>query len=164
MIRPSPGTGEGGARAASAAWEGEGRHPVSITELVARARWMRLHPTEAEKRLWSILRNGRIAGHRFRRQHIVSPYIVDFVCLPVRLIVEADGSQHADSPDDVLRDAMLTRRGFRVLRFWNNDVLARSDDVADAIHAALQDPHPPAASRRAPPSPGPGEGLGASYG
>ncbi len=125
---------------------------------------MRAHPTEAEKRLWSMLRNGAIAGLRFRRQQIVFPYIVDFICLPARLIVEADGSQHVDNRDDERRDAYLGQRGFRVLRFWNNDVLARSDNVADAIFAALNDPHPPTASRRAPPSPLQGEGLiGASH-
>ena len=160
MQTPSPGTGEGGARAAPAAWEGEGRRPVSLTDLMSRAKQMRLHPTEAEKRLWSMLRNGRIDGHRFKRQHILSPYIVDFVCLSAKLVVEADGSQHADNRDDVRRDTNLTRCGFRILRFWNNDVLARSDEVATAIHAALNDPHPPTAPRRAPPSPVPGEGQG----
>ncbi len=110
---------------------------------------MRTHPTGAEKRLWSMLRNGAIAGHRFRRQQIVFPYIVDFICLPARLIIEADGSQHADNRDHERRDRYLSQRGFRVLRFWNNQVLAQSDDVADAIFAALNDPHPPTAARRA---------------
>jgi len=111
-----------------------------------------------------MLRNGAIAGHRFRRQQIVFPYIVDFICLPARLIVEADGSQHADSRDDERRDAYLAQRGFRVLRFWNNQVLGETDFAADAIFAALNDPHPPTASRRAPPSPLQGEGLiGASH-
>jgi len=140
---PSPCKGEGGARAAPAAWEGEGRQIVSRRDLIARAKWMRLHPTEAEKRLWSILRNGRIAEHRFRRQHILFPYIVDFACLPARLIVEADGSQHADSRDDARRDAALRARGFRILRFWNNEILGSADDVAHAIYAALEDPQPP---------------------
>jgi len=160
MDSPSPGTGEGGARAAPAAWEGEGRHLVPRRELIARAKWMRLNPTEAEKRLWSTLRNGRIAHHRFRRQHILFPVIVDFACLPAALIIEADGSQHADSRDDARRDFALRRRGFRIPRFWNNDILARGDEVAAAIYAALEDPHPPPASRRAPPSPVAGEGLG----
>jgi len=121
---------------------------------------MRLYPTEAEKRLWSILRNGRIGAHRFRRQHILFPYIVDFVCLPSQLIIEADGSQHADNKADARRDIYLRAQGFRTLRFWNNDILARTDDVAAAIYAALEDPHPPTAARRVPPSPVPGEGLG----
>jgi very-short-patch-repair endonuclease len=136
---------------------------VSRRDLIARAKWMRLNPTEAEKRLWSILRNARIAHHRFRRQHILFPYIVDFACLPAKLIVEADGSQHADNKADARRDAALARRGFRVLRFWNNEILTSSDEVAAAIHAALEDPHPPTTSRWAPPSPVPGEGLGVTH-
>jgi very-short-patch-repair endonuclease len=123
---------------------------------------MRLNPTEAEKRLWSLLRNGRIAHHRFRRQHILFPYIVDFACLPAKLIIEADGSQHADNKVDVRRDAALAQWGFRVLRFWNDEVLTFSDEVASAIYSALEDPHPPTALRWAPPSPVPGEGLGVS--
>jgi very-short-patch-repair endonuclease len=126
---------------------------------------MRAHPTEAEKRLWSMLRGSRTAGSRFRRQQIIFPYIVDFACLPARLIVETDGSQHADDRRDAGRDAWLTRRGFRVLRFWNNDVLAQTEQVAAAICAALNNPHPPTAARWAPPSPLQGEGLsGASHG
>jgi very-short-patch-repair endonuclease len=163
MTGPSPGTGEGGARSATAEWEGEGRRFVSLPDLIKRAKWMRAHPTEAEKRLWSLLRGGRIAGSRFRRQQIIFPYIVDFACLSARLIVEADGSQHADDPQDERRDAWLAGRGFRVLRFWNNDVLARSDHVAEAIYTALNNPHPPTAARWAPPSPVPGEGLGAPH-
>jgi very-short-patch-repair endonuclease len=124
---------------------------------------MRAHPTEAEKRLWSMLRGGRVAGHRFRRQQIVFPYIVDFACLSAKLIVEADGSQHADDRYDARRDAWLSERGFRVLRFWNNDVLARSEHIGGAVYAALNDPHPPKPAAWAPPSPLQGEGLGASH-
>jgi very-short-patch-repair endonuclease len=89
-----------------------------------------------------MLRSSRLAGHRFRRQQIIFPYIVDFTCLPAKLIVEADGSQHADDRQDARRDAWLAGRGFRVLRFWNNDVLGRPEHVAEAIYAALNDPHP----------------------
>jgi very-short-patch-repair endonuclease len=111
-----------------------------------------------------MLRSSRLAGHRFRRQQIIFPYIVDFTCLPAKLIVEADGSQHADDRQDARRDAWLAGRGFRVLRFWNNDVLGRPEHVAEAIYAALNDPHPPTAARWAPPSPLKGEGLsGASH-
>jgi very-short-patch-repair endonuclease len=125
---------------------------------------MRAHSTEAETRPWSIVRSGQIAGHRFRRQHIIFPYIVDFVCLPARLIVEADGSQHGDNRQDARRDAWLTRQGYRVLRFWNNDVLARSEAVAEAIYTAFNDPHPPKPAAWASPSPLKGEGLGAPHG
>lgn len=134
-------------------------------ELLARAKWMRANPTEAEKRLWRMLRNRRLEAHKFRRQRVVAPYIVDFVCLEADLIIEADGSQHADDRDDRRRDAFLERSGFRVLRFWNNDILDDSAGVFDVIFAALENPHLPIASRRAPPSPRRGEGLeGASLG
>ncbi len=160
---PSPISGEGGARAAPAAWEGEGTFPTR-KELLARAKWMRANPTEAEKRLWTLLRDRRLATFKFRRQQIIDFYIVDFVCFSERLIIEADGSQHTDCPSDARRDAFLQAHGFRVLRFWNNDILARRESVAAAVSATLSTPHPPAAARRAPPSPARGEGNGASYG
>ncbi|MFN3945217.1 MAG: endonuclease domain-containing protein [Allosphingosinicella sp.] len=121
---------------------------------------MRAHPTEAEKHLWSLLRDRRLAAFKFRRQQVIEPYIVDFICLEQRLIVEADGSHHADSEDDARRDAFLRIQGFRVLRFWNNDISLQRSAVADAIFAELTSPHPPVASRRAPPSPARGEGYG----
>jgi very-short-patch-repair endonuclease len=124
---------------------------------------MRAHPTEAEKRLWSILRDRRLARHKFRRQQIIEPYIVDFVCFAHRLIIEADGSQHADNKDDLRRDAWLRGHGFRILRFWNNQVLGDTASVSSAIFAALV-PHPPKPAAWAPPSPVKGEGLGAQNG
>ena len=133
-------------------------------ELQARAKWMRTHPTEAEKSLWTMLRGRRLETFKFKRQQIIAPYIVDFICLSQRLIIEADGSQHADNKYDERRDAFLAAQPFRVLRFWNNDVLGNGAGVFDAILHALTDPHPPTASRRAPPSPARGEGLeGASF-
>ncbi|OAM79305.1 hypothetical protein A3840_03345 [Devosia elaeis] len=99
---------------------------------------MRHEPTEAERKLWLILRNRRFANYKFRRQVPIGPYIADFVCYSAKLIVEADGSQHALDDIDKTRDAELIRRGFRLLRLWNNDILARSENVADAIWAALQ--------------------------
>ena len=125
---------------------------------------MRAHPTEAEKRLWTLLRDRRLSAFKFRRQQVIEPYIVDFVCLEQRLVIEADGSQHADDKDDARRTRFLGRNGFRVLRFWNNQVLSETLSVAEAIYAALPFPHPPAAARRAPPTPARGEGLGASHG
>jgi very-short-patch-repair endonuclease len=136
----------------------------SPKELLARARWMRSHPTEAEKRLWTILRDRRLGAFKFRRQQIITPYIVDFVCLEQRLIIEADGSQHADNKDDTRRDAFLVRQDFRLLRFWNNQVLRETGAVATAIFAALSVPHPPKPSAWAPPSPIKGEGSGALHG
>nr|WP_284734798.1 DUF559 domain-containing protein [Sphingosinicella terrae] len=131
----------------------------SRKELLARAKWMRAHPTEAERRLWTMLRDRRLQAFKFRRQQIIDPYIVDFVCFAERLIIEADGSQRADNKDDARRDSFLRRQGFRVLRFWNNEVLSESDAVAETIFAALLTPHPPKPPAWAPPSPARGEGL-----
>ena len=136
---PSPLAGEGGAQAATADWEGEGaRRAPTRAELLARAKDMRSNPTDAERRLWSMLRAHRFATFKFRRQHVIAPYIVDFVCLDRRLVVEADGSQHAGSPGDAARDRFLQAQGYRVLRVWNNDILERSEAVAEAILAALR--------------------------
>jgi very-short-patch-repair endonuclease len=133
-------------------------------QLLERAKWMRSNPTEAEMRLWSLLRDRRLAAFKFRRQQVIEPYIVDFVCLDQRLIVEADGSQHADNEADARRDAFLRAQGFRIRRFWNNDILARSETVAAVIQAALETPHPPKPPAWVPPSPARGEGLGANHG
>jgi very-short-patch-repair endonuclease len=92
--------------------------------------------------LWSILRAKRLAGWKFKRQEQIDRYIVDFVCFRARLIVEADGSQHAESTADAQRDAYLFDQGFRVLRFWNNEILTNPDGVATAILAALETPLP----------------------
>jgi len=159
---PSPLAGEGGARPRSG-WEGEGTGPTG-KQLLARARWMRANPTNAEKKLWTLLRDRRFAAFKFRRQQVIGPYRVDFVCLEQRLIIEADGSQHSDDRHDARRTGFLVRNGFRVLRFWNTQVLSEALSVAEAIYAALPFPHPPAAGRRAPPSPARGEGLGAPDG
>ncbi|WP_255356011.1 endonuclease domain-containing protein [Erythrobacter sp. AP23] len=106
--------------------------------LLPLAKRMRREPTEAERRLWSILRGGRMAGAKFKRQEQLGDYIVDFVCFKARLIVEADGSHHIDSDADKARDAWLTSQGFRILRFWNNDILQDSDAVAAAILEAVR--------------------------
>ncbi|MDB5527198.1 MAG: uncharacterized protein JWR51_301 [Devosia sp.] len=103
---------------------------------------MRHKPTEAEDRFWQILRHRRLDGHKFRRQHPVGNYILDFVCLSSHLIVELDGSQHADNAYDVARDTYLRAQGFRLLRFWNNDILARPEHILEAVWAALQEPMP----------------------
>src|SRR5277367_6680388 len=88
----------------------------------SRARAMRRAPTGAERRLWRLLRDRRLDGLKFRRQVPIGPYIVDFLCVGARLIVEADGSQHNESPHDEVRDASLARGGWKVLRFWNHEV------------------------------------------
>src|SRR5206468_2088009 len=132
-------------------------------ELRDRAREMRANPTPAERRLWSMLRNRRMLAFKFKRQHVIAPYIVDFACLERSLIIEADGSQHADNISDRQRDAYLRRLGFRVLRFWNNDVIENAAGVFELIYAELHTPHPPTAARWAPPSPVTGEGLGEKH-
>ena len=157
---PSPISGEGGARPRSG-WEGEGPSPTR-KELISRAKWMRANPTEAEKRLWLLLRDRRLSTCKFRRQQVIKPYIADFVCFEQRLVIEADGSQHADNKNDARRDAFLRAQGFRLLRFWNNQILEESEAVSLAIFSALY-PHPPKPSAWAPPSPEMGEGNGVHH-
>jgi very-short-patch-repair endonuclease len=89
--------------------------------------------TEAERRLWSLLRNRKLFGHKFRRQVPLGPYIADFVCLEARLIIEADGEQHAESIRDANRDAWLAAQGFHVARFGNGDILAHPTGVLDRL-------------------------------
>ena len=101
----------------------------------SRARTMRGAPTDSELRLWRLLRDRRLSGFKFRRQVPVGPYIVDFLCVGAKLIVEADGSQHAESPRDTIRDAYLESQGWKVLRFWNNEVLQNREGVLETIFA-----------------------------
>ncbi|MEO8685347.1 MAG: DUF559 domain-containing protein [Devosia sp.] len=125
--------GEGARRA------GEGASTAN-SRLIGFAKAMRHNPTEAERALWLLLRNRRLAAFKFRRQVPMGPYIADFLCFEAKLIVEADGSQHLDSPRDLTRDAELERRGFRILRLWNNDILARPNQILDVVWAAVQEP------------------------
>jgi very-short-patch-repair endonuclease len=120
----------------------------------ANARKLRRDATDAERRLWSALRDRRLDGYRFRRQYPIGPFIVDFACTKERVIVEADGGQHSDSNTDGHRTAWLESRGWRVIRFWNNEITNNAEGVIDAILRELsgEDPHPAAASLR-PPSP-----------
>jgi len=128
---------------------------------LSRARVLRKDPTEAEKLLWKRLRY-RQAGVKFRRQRPIGNYIADFVCLEAMLIVEVDGSQHADQVAyDTKRTAFLAAAGFEVLRVWNNDVMVRPDSVMEAIYTAVQQrvrlrQPPPSVALRAPPSPASG--------
>jgi len=100
---------------------------------------LRRDMTEAEDRLWQELRGRRLDGIKFRRQVPVGRFIADFLCADAMLIVEIDGSQHADSAYDRERDAELKTRGFRVLRFWNDDVLREMNSVCDTIIAYVRD-------------------------
>ncbi len=93
--------------------------------------------TDAERLLWRHLRGRQLAGRRFRRQHPFLDYVLDFVCLEARLVVELDGGQHLQSADDAVRDARLRAAGFAVLRFWNHQVLGETEAVLGEIHRAL---------------------------
>jgi len=100
---------------------------------------LRRDATDAERRLWSALRDRRLSGYRFRRQFPIGRFIVDFACTKHRLIVEADGSQHADSESDRERTAWLEEQGWRVLRFWNNDILTNTEGVVETVLKELQE-------------------------
>ena len=89
-------------------------------------------------RIWLALRDRRLAGYKFVRQEEIGPYIVDFVCRDRRLVIEIDGGQHSENPRDQARDAFLAREGYKVLRFWNNDVMSNRDGVLEMILIELQ--------------------------
>ncbi len=106
---------------------------------------LRRNMTDAEKLLWRHLRAHRLAEQKFRRQQPLGPYVVDFVHFAARLIVEADGGQHNAIAHDAQRDAWLKAQGFRVLRFWNNEILLNTDEVLAVIFEAVGgSPSPPA--------------------
>ncbi|MFZ2236602.1 MAG: DUF559 domain-containing protein [Dokdonella sp.] len=129
--------------------------PPLPTSSLQNARKLRSHSTDAEQKLWQRLRGGQLNGLKFRRQHPLPPYIVDFVCLAQGLIVELDGSQHS-AKVDAQRTRSLEQRGFRVVRFWDNEVLIQTDAVLEAILNA-------ASERTLTPTPLPaGEGLDAA--
>jgi primosomal protein N' (replication factor Y) len=94
--------------------------------------------TVAERRLWSALRGRRLGDYKFRCQHPVGPYILDFVCLERHMAIEADGGQRADNEADRRRTAWLKARGGRVLRFWNNDILATTEGIVGIILRTLE--------------------------
>jgi len=89
--------------------------------------------TDAERKLWQSLRHRFVEGHRFRRQVPLGPYVVDFCCLQLGLVIEADGSQHAERESDERRDAWLSEQGYRVLRFWNVDIQRNLEGVMETI-------------------------------
>ncbi len=108
-----------------------------------RARRLRRDQTAAERRLWTRLRGRQVAGANFRRQQPIGPFIVDFCCPDMRLIVELDGGQHATRVEyDMGRTAFLASRGYRVIRFWDNEVLQETEAVLERIVQAVIDPHP----------------------
>ena len=125
------------------------------------ARTLRNEPTNAEKQLWRFLRAGQLGGHKFRRQAAIGPYVVDFVCFSLKLIVELDGPQHLERialEHDTHRTAWLASRGFRVIRFRNQELDEDIRAVTGTIERALKELE---AEKRNPPSPAlPAEGRG----
>jgi acyl-CoA thioester hydrolase len=122
----------------------------------SRARQLRSNSTDAERLLWSRLHDRGLERAKFRRQVPFAPYIVDFCCFEAKLIVELDGGQHtAELEKDQVRTARLERDGFKVLRYWNHDVLSNLEGVLETIAAELQD-----RTRSTSPSPLVGEGRG----
>lgn len=106
--------------------------------------------TDAEASLWHHLRNRALMGCKFRRQHPVGPYIVDFVCVERKLAVELDGGQHADDSGEESRTRCVQANGYRVLRFWNNDALLRQQVVLAVILEALEEMGRPVRQEKSP--------------
>jgi very-short-patch-repair endonuclease len=154
--KPSPLAGEGAERRRREAGEGAYLHTAS-------ARKLRSRMTDAERKLWFALRDRRFAEFKFRRQVSLGPYIADFLCFGSRLVIEVDGGQHADSKRDAVRDRWFVENDFRVLRFWNNDVLGNLEGVLTRLAEHLKEtPHPTPRLRSASPSPARGEGTSAA--
>jgi very-short-patch-repair endonuclease len=103
----------------------------------SKTRELRQNATDAEMKLWFAVRDRRLAGFKFVRQKSIGPYVVDLLCRNRNLIVEVDGGQHAESGSDQVRDAYLASEGYRILRFWNSDVLSNLDGVLQTILASL---------------------------
>jgi very-short-patch-repair endonuclease len=127
------------------------------------ARLLRINMTDAERKLWSLVRRKQLQGFRFRRQVPLGRYVADFACMSARLVIELDGGQHADRSEyDQHRTAWLNGNGFRVLRFWNDEVFTNADGVLETIRLALVDPPPQPSPARGElvlnPSPLTGEG------
>jgi very-short-patch-repair endonuclease len=134
--------------------------PKTSNIALHRARKLRANMTDAERKLWFALRDRRFADFKFRRQAPLGRFFVDFLCYDARLVIEVDGGQHSGSASDIGRDEWLRANAFRILRFWNNDVLGNLDGVLTTILAALTEmlPHP-ARAMRAIPSPAGEEGI-----
>ena len=124
-------------------WERVGERVNSLKQLVSFAKDLRKNSTDTERSLWKHLRAKRFEGFKFRRQEPVGHYIVDFVCFESRVIIECDGGQHGlQTERDQERDRWFEEQGYRVLRFWDNEVLKNPEGVLEAIFNACRD-HPP---------------------
>ena len=118
------------------------------------ARKLRKQSTDTEGHLWRYLRDRQVEGFKFRRQHPIGRYVVDFVNLERKVIIELDGGQHAIEQGDRIRDEWLRAEGYRVLRFWDNQVFTNLEGVLETIRNALLTPHPDPWSPSAPPEVG----------
>ena len=109
-----------------------------------RARIFRKNMTDAEQAIWQSVRNRQLGGFKFRRQKPIGPFIVDFVCVEKKIVIEIDGGQHAlNTVHDIKRSDFLRNKGYRILRFWNSDVLKEKNAVLEEILLHLKDPpHP----------------------
>lgn len=110
-------------------------HPITA----ARARLLRSNMTDVERRLWGVMRGKQLGGCRFRRQHAIGAYIVDFACVERMLVIELDGGQHQEQKAyDDIRSRYLNQQGWQVVRFWNNEVLENMDGVIEVILKMLK--------------------------
>ncbi|MDB2414338.1 transcription-repair coupling factor [Rickettsiales bacterium] len=134
-------------------------------QLIENARNLRKNQTEVEKKLWSELRGRRFGGYKFRRQHDIEKYIVDFVCLDKKLIIELDGGQHAEQKEhDKKRTKFLESKGYRVIRFWNNQVIENLEGVLENIQSVLKNTPHQISGNTPHPNPLPKEGEGIEKG
>ena len=106
------------------------------------AKKLRINSTDTEKYLWKYLRGKQLTGFKFRRQHPVGKYIVDFVNLERKIIIEVDGGQHSENKKDKLRDKWLKEKGYEVLRFWDNEVFTNVEGVLEVIREKILSPSP----------------------
>jgi very-short-patch-repair endonuclease len=119
---------------------GEGRVRGQVCERPSQyARRLRRTQTDAERRLWSRLRDRRLCGARFRRQHPIGPFIADFCCTEAKLVIELDGGQHAlRLREDLVRTKFLESQGYALLRFWDNDVFTNIEGILERIAESLR--------------------------
>ncbi len=115
---------------------------MGVISLIDIARRLRKNSTDTERYLWRYLRNRQIEGVKFRCQQQLGKYIVDFVNLENKMVIEVDGGQHADNSSDKIRDEWLSAEGYKVLRFWDNEVFNNLEGVLESIRAVLLTPHP----------------------
>jgi very-short-patch-repair endonuclease len=115
--------------------------PPLPTTTLENSRRLRREMTDAERKLWSLLRAGQLEGLKFRRQHPIPPYVADFCCIEKKLIVELDGSQH-NAQSDGSRSRALQSQGWRIVRFWDHDALLSTAAVVEAIWNAACEPYP----------------------